>query len=81
MTFAESLALPYPLLSDYPDLKVVRQYGVIQHFPGIPSQLLAQRAFFLIDQQGIVRGRWLARGDEVFPNAPILQRAQEIVGK
>ncbi len=26
-TFAESLQLPFPLLSDFPDLKVTRQYG------------------------------------------------------
>ena len=27
--FAESLKLPYPLLSDYPDRKVIRAYGVL----------------------------------------------------
>ncbi len=30
-TYADSLKLPYPLLSDYPDLKVIRQYGVLTH--------------------------------------------------
>ena len=28
-TFAESLQLPYPLLSDFPDLQVIRNYGVL----------------------------------------------------
>ena len=29
-TFADSLKLPYPLLSDYPDLKVIRKYDVLK---------------------------------------------------
>jgi len=28
-TFAESLKLPFPLLSDFPDRKVIRAYGVL----------------------------------------------------
>jgi len=34
-----------------------------------------------VDQQGIIRGRWPARGDEVFSSEPILKVAQEIAGK
>jgi hypothetical protein len=41
----------------------------------------AQRAFFLVDQQGILRGRWLVKGDEVFPSELILKAAEEIAGK
>jgi len=69
-TFAESLQLPYPLLSNAPGLQVIRNYGVlwphqigplrdanvvIDHRPNTA----ARRAFFLVDQQGIVRGKWL----------------------
>ncbi len=73
---ADSLKLPYPLLSDFPDLKVIKAYDRLS-----PSQTYAQRAFFLMDEQGIIRGRWLARGDEVFSSELILKAAQEIVGK
>jgi peroxiredoxin len=45
---------PFPLLSDFPELKVIRRYGFAS-----PSQTYAQRAFLLIDQQGIIRQRWL----------------------
>ena len=87
-----SLKLPYPLLSDYPDLQVIQSYDVLMshqvgplddhgHLVIHPPNTAARRSFFLIDKQGIVRERWLARGNEVFPSEPILQRAREIVGK
>jgi len=78
--FADSLQLPHPLLSDHPDLKVSWSYGVLQHYPTDPSRLAARRAFFLIDQQGIVR--WLpGKQAELFPSDPILQAARENTGK
>jgi len=46
-TFAESLKLPYPLLSDFPDRKVIRAYGVLNE-----KLMTATRTFFLIDPQG-----------------------------
>jgi peroxiredoxin len=73
---ADSLKLPYPLLSDFPDLKAIKAYDRLS-----PNHMHAQRAFFLVDQQGIIRGRWPARGDEVFSSELILKAAQEIVGK
>jgi peroxiredoxin len=91
-TFAESLQLPYPLLSDFPDLQVIRNYGVlwphqigpkkdgdvvIEHRPNTA----ARRAFFLVDQQGIVRGKWLAANDAVFPSEHMLKVAREMTGK
>ncbi len=79
--FADSLQLPYPLLSDHPDLSVIRTYAGTQPYPGDPNRLIAQRAFFLVDEQGIVRGKWLARMDEVLPSEPILKKAREIAGK
>jgi peroxiredoxin len=76
-TFADSLGLPYPLLSDHPDLRVIRSYGVVQHI-GKSKRQFARRSFFLIDKQGIVRGKWLAGNQEVFPSEPILKVAREI---
>jgi len=77
-TFAESLKLPNPLLSDFPDLKVIRCYGVL-----FSSHTYAKRAFFLVDQQGIIRQRWLTDGGEhvTFPSEPILKALQEIAQK
>ena len=77
-TFADSLKLPYPLLSDAPDLKVIRSYG------GLNPQwdmTTAQRWFFLIDLQGIVRGQWRGTTNDVFPSEPILKAAREISKK
>jgi peroxiredoxin len=81
-TFADSLELTHPLLSDYPDLKVSRAYGVLQHYVGDPDRLRSRRAFFLIDKAGIVQGRWLPfKQAALFDSAPILQRARELAEK
>ena len=91
-TFAESLQLPYPLLSDFPDLHAIRNYGVlwpdqigplkdgdvvIEHRPNTA----ARRAFFLVDQQGVVRGKWLIANNAFFPSEDMLKAAREISGK
>jgi hypothetical protein len=45
-------------------------------------ELTARRAFFLIDKQGIVRGRWLPEKQAaLFPSDPIIRKAREITGK
>jgi peroxiredoxin len=75
-TFADSLKLPYPLLSDFPDLQVIRSYGVLQ-----PNSVAAVRAFFLVDQQGVVRGRWWGESLDVFPSEEILKTAQTMAQK
>jgi peroxiredoxin len=54
-TFAESLKLPFPLLSDFPDRKVMRSYGVLNE----KTMMTANRSFFLIDPQGIIRRKWM----------------------
>ena len=53
-TFAESLKLPFPLLSDFPERKVMRAYGVLNE-----KTMTANRSFFLIDPQGVIRQKWL----------------------
>jgi peroxiredoxin len=70
-TFADSLQLPYPLLSDYPNLQVIRSYGVLA-----PTQVSARRAFFLVDQQGVVRGKWLVENKENFSSEELLKTAR-----
>jgi peroxiredoxin len=61
---ADSLQLPYPLLSDTP-MKIARAYGVVYGSTGAKVDYahmegrIAGRAFFLVDKQGIVRGKWV----------------------
>jgi peroxiredoxin len=74
-TFADSLQLPYPLLSDFPHLKTIRSYGGLNPDWAMTT---AQRAFFLIDKEGIVRGQWRGTVSEVFPTAQILEAARTL---
>jgi peroxiredoxin len=77
-TFAESLKLPYPLLSDFPDRKVMRSYGVLDE-----KSMLPIRAFFLIDPQGIVRKKWIIENGEttVVDSDILLRGINEVIGK
>ena len=85
-TLADSLKLPYPLLSDR-TLEVTKRYGVL--YGSAPGKIdyphmvgrMAKRAFFLIDRDGIVRGRWIGEDLAVFPSGQILKAAQELGGK
>jgi alkyl hydroperoxide reductase subunit AhpC len=52
------LKLNFPLLSDYPDLKTLAAYGVLD-----PERRLAQRSYFIVDKAGVIRYKnVLARG-------------------
>lgn len=77
-TFAESLKLPYPLLSDFPDRKVIRIYGVLNE-----KTMTANRSFFLIDPQGVIRKKWLIANPTttVVYSDTLLREIQEVVGK
>ena len=83
-TFAESMKLPYPLLSDFPKAQVIKEYGVDQLHG---TQLFARQSFFLVDKKGIVRGVWAQRPakpdeeaapDPLFPSDPILELARKV---
>jgi peroxiredoxin len=77
-TFADSLQLPYPLLSDFPERKVIRAYGILNE-----RSMTAIRTFFLIDPQGIIRKKWVLANPatDVVYSATLLKDIQEIVGK
>jgi peroxiredoxin len=77
-TFAESLKLPYPLLSDFPERKTMRSYGVLNE-----RMMTANRSFFLIDPQGIVRKKWIIENPvtTVVYSQTLLRDIREIVGK
>ena len=66
------------MLSDFPHLATIKSYA------GLNTQwssTTAQRAFFLVDKEGIIRGRWLGTAADVFPTQPILEAARKLVGK
>ena len=77
-TFAESLKLPYPLLSDFLDRKVIRAYGILNE-----RTMIAIRTFFLIDPQGVIRKKWVLANPstDVVYSDTILQGIREVMGK
>ena len=77
-TFAESLKLPYPLLSDFPDRKLMRSYGVLNE-----KSMTAYRSFFLIDPQGIIRKKWMVEnpGTTVVYSDTLLRDIREVLAK
>ena len=77
-TFADSLKLPFPLLSDFPERKVMRGYGVLNE-----KTMTANRSFFLIDLQGVLRKKWIIENPTttVVYSPALLKDIEEIVGK
>jgi mycoredoxin-dependent peroxiredoxin len=77
-TFAESLKLPFPLLADFPERKVIRAYGVFNE-----KTMIANRSFFLIDPEGIVRKKWIIENGPttVVYSSTLLPGIEELLGK
>ncbi len=66
LAFAQTMGLPYPLLSDFPMLETIRTYGVSTQIGAVPT---AKRAYFIIDKQGIIRFKGVM--DAIDPKMPI----------
>jgi mycoredoxin-dependent peroxiredoxin len=79
-TFALSLKSPFPFLSDHPELQVIRSYAGLQPHPSDPTRQVARRALFLIDKQGIVRGKWQGETGDMLPADEVMKVAQDIAG-
>jgi peroxiredoxin len=77
-TFADSLKLPFPLLSDFPDLKTIRSFGGVN--PNV-AVTIALRSFFLIDREGVIRGQWRGTVEGVSPSEPILKAVRALAGR
>jgi peroxiredoxin len=77
-TFADSLKLPFPLLSDFPERKAIRSYGVLNE-----KSMVANRSFFLVDPQGVIRKKWIIENpaETVVYSPMLLKSIEEIVGK
>jgi peroxiredoxin len=72
--FADFLKLNFPLLSDAPDLKVAQDYGVYN-----ADRKLAQRSYFIIDKQGVVRyKKVLKQGEPLVGNDELLAELKKI---
>jgi hypothetical protein len=64
-------------------MNVTRSYGVVygrttgkNEYPEM-KDLIAKRAFFLVDANGIVRARWVGEDLGVFPTEALLKAARE----
>jgi len=66
------------LLSDFPDRKVIRAYGILNE-----RRMTATRMFFLIDRQGVIRKKWVVENPDttVVYSETLLRDIQTIVGK
>lgn len=73
---AASLELPYPLLSDYPDMRTIESFGV--RHPQRPKTTVPKRYYFLVDMAGVVRGKWQGEDLEVFPSEILLEAARQL---
>lgn len=79
-TFADSLKASYPFLSDYPDLQVIKKYEILQYV-GEEKRPMAKGSMFLIDKQGVIRGKWMGGSGVVVPSEAILGVAKELQDK
>jgi peroxiredoxin len=66
LAFARTMELPYPLLSDFPNLDTIITYGVENRIGQVPT---AKRAYFIIDKQGIIRFKGVMH--TINPKAPL----------
>jgi len=72
--FADFLKLNFPLVSDAPDLKTIDAYGVL-----IPERRLAQRSYFIVDKQGVIRyKKILAPKEPLLSNEELLQEVKKL---
>jgi len=72
--FADFLKLNFPLVSDAPDLKTIEAYGVL-----IPERRLAQRSYFIVDKQGVVRfKKVLAPKEPLLSNEALLAEVAKL---
>lgn len=72
--FADSLKLNFPLLSDFPNLTTIQAYGVLNS-----ERRLAQRSYFIVDKQGVIRYKRILQGKEpLVPNETLIEEVKKI---
>ena len=61
-------------MSDFPNLQTIEACGVLN-----PQSKLAQRSYFIVDKQGIVRYKKVQeRGEGLVPNAQLVEEIRKI---
>lgn len=74
--FADSLGLEFPLLSDFPKLETIEAYGVLN-----PKTRLAQRSYFIVDKEGMVRFKKVMESNrDRLPNEQLFEQLEKIQG-
>lgn len=72
--FADFLKLNFPLLSDAPNGKTMQDYGVYN-----ADRKLAQRSYFIVDKQGVIRYmKVLKQGEPLVSNEELLAELQKL---
>ena len=72
--FADFLKLNFPIVSDFPDLKTIESYGVLNK-----ERRLAQRSYFIIDKTGVVRYKKLiSSGEPLVPNEKLVDEIKKL---
>jgi peroxiredoxin len=72
--FTDFLKLNFPLLSDFPELKTIQAYGVFN-----AERRLAQRSYFIVDKQGVIRyKRVLKQGEPLIANDDLLEEVKKL---
>ena len=72
--FADFIKLNYPLLSDAPDLKTIAAYGVLN-----AERRLAQRSWFIVDKQGVIRyKKVLAPKEPLVSNETLIEEVKKL---
>jgi alkyl hydroperoxide reductase subunit AhpC len=66
------------LLSDFPDRKVIRAYGILNE-----RAMVANRTLFLIDLQGVLRMKWIIENPATTAvySDTILRDIEKVIGK
>ena len=72
--FHEDNALNFPLLSDY-TREAIRIFGVeLPNFAGLKGYTVAKRSVFVIDEEGILRWKWVSDNPGMEPDYAEIQR-------
>jgi peroxiredoxin len=72
--FADFIKLNYPLLTDFPELKTISAYGVLN-----AERRLAQRAYFIVDKKGVIRyKKVLAPKEPLVENDTLIAEVKKI---
>jgi len=67
-SFAETHQLQFPILSDY-TWETIKKYNiVINDFAGLKGYTAAKRSVFILDENGVVRYKWVSEDPGKEPN-------------